>query len=171
MLASEKLGRVMDDLARSVGVAAGLISLVLAAGFRSLRLGLISVLPNLVPLSVVVAVIYLSGAVVTLTALMVFSVCLGIASDDTIHFLNGFRHQPRQPAGSSAVVGAVRRVGPALVISTLVLLAGFGTASFSGVPTTQAFARLASVAVTAALIGDLVLLPSLLACFSVEERG
>lgn len=162
VVASEKVGRVMQDLGGSIGLAAGLISLVMSLGFRSLRLGLISILPNLFPLAVVAAVIYLSGGVVTLTALMVFSVCLGIATDDTIHFLNGFRHQRSELDRAAAVIDAMRRVGPALATSTLVLLAGFGAASLSSIPTTQEFSRLASLAVATALIADVTLLPALL---------
>jgi predicted RND superfamily exporter protein len=121
----------------------------------------------MVPLATTSALLVLTGRPLQLSSVLVFTICLGIAVDDTIHYLNRFQQERRQRADLTL---ALRRcssaVGTALVTSTLVLLAGFAALLVSEIPTTRSFAQLACTAMTAALLGDLILLPCLLKCFA-----
>jgi predicted RND superfamily exporter protein len=101
-----------------------------------------------------------------LASVLVFTVCLGIAVDDTIHFISRFR---RELAVDQDVDAALRRtfvaVGAALLTSTLILLVGFGSALASDLPHIRMFVSLSCVAIFSALLGDLLILPAMLACF------
>lgn len=171
LLATNNLNSMIGDLARSLGLAAVVIFVVLTIALRSLRYGLISILPNAFPLVVTSAWLWLSGRQLQLISVIVFSIALGIAVDDTIHFLVRFR---RELAVDGNVKDAVRRtflaVGAAMVTTTAVLVGGFGPMMFSSLPAVRVFAELSCVAIVSALAGDLIILPALLACFVRSGR-
>src|SRR5690606_17316392 len=116
------------------------IFVCMTIGFRSLRLGLISIVPNLFPLVITAAVLVAVGQPLQLTSVIVFSICLGVAVDDTIHFLARFR---RELATGGEVSEAVRRsfhaVGAALMTTTVVLLTGFASVLTSEMPSSRLF--------------------------------
>ena len=166
VVASRNINQMITDLAKSLGLAAVVIFTVMALVFRSLRLGLISILPNTFPLVVTAAILVISGRPLQLTTVIVFSICLGIAVDDTIHFLTRFQRELRV---DNDVNAAIKRsfvaVGTALVTTTVVMLAGFGSVLTSEMPSSRLFATMSCTAIAAALVGDLVILPAMLVCF------
>ncbi|MCA9242393.1 MAG: MMPL family transporter [Phycisphaerales bacterium] len=157
---------MISDLARSLIVAAIVIFGVMTLELRSIRLGLISVVPNAFPLLVAAAGLRIVGMPLQLSSVIVFSVCLGVAVDDTIHLLSRFRREvaidgdPRAAVHRSFVA-----VGSAVLTTTAVLMAGFGVALLSELPSIRTFAAMSMVALAAALVGDLILLPALLVLF------
>ena len=160
---------IIEDFALGLWVAALTIVFVLAAAFRSLRLGLLSVIPNAFPLAVAGSVLTALGLELQVSSVLAFTVCLGIAVDDTIHLVSRYREERlRGRAPEEAAVRAVTAVGRALVITTLVLVGGWAMLLLSEVPTTQLFGLIGLVGLTAALVGDLVLLPAMLVAF---DRG
>ena len=163
VVASRSFDTMIGDLARSLAFASLVIFGVMTGVFRSWRLGLASLVPNIFPLAVTAAALAIGGGRLTLTSALTFTVCLGIAVDDTIHFLARFR---RELASDGDVLSAVQRtyqaVGAAIVITTVVLTAGFAAACLSEIPSVVQFGWLAGLAITAALVGDLFLLPALL---------
>ena len=171
-VATRDLNGMIGDLAKSLVVAAAVIFLVLTIALRSVRLGLISVLPNVFPLAATSALLSLTGQPLQLSSVIVFSICLGIAVDDTIHFLSRFQ---REMLVDGDVAGAIRRtlmsVGSALLTTTLVVTGGFATMMLSEMPSLRMFAGLSIVALTAALIGDLLILPALLMCLFGRKQG
>jgi hypothetical protein len=86
----KNLYQIVIDLAASLGTAAIVIFFVLGIAYRSVRLGLISVIPNVFPLAVAGVWMVWSGYSLELVSVCAFTVCLGIAVDDTIHFLTRF---------------------------------------------------------------------------------
>ena len=148
-----------------------IIFMVLTIMFRSLRLGLVSLVPNVLPLMFTAAFLVWTGQALRLTSILLFSVSLGIAVDDTIHFLVRFRRE-RQLGRSvdDAIRHSIVSVGAALIVSTMILLAGFSASATSVMPHSQLFSQLACIAVLVALVGDLVLLPALLSVF-YQKRG
>ena len=166
VVAVGQLNGMILDLARSLGLAALVIFGVMTAALRSIRLGLLTVLPNVFPLALIGAFLVWIGRPLELTTVIVFSICLGVAVDDTIHFVMRYR---RELAIDGDVNGALSRtfvaVGAALLTTTAVLVGGFSTVLLSAMPTNRLFSILSCVALVAALIGDLVFLPALLACF------
>ena len=164
VIRSRDLYQVVLDLAKSLGVASVVIFLVITIVYRSLRLGLISIVPNLFPLVFTGTVLVAMGGALDFASVCAFTVCLGIAVDDTIHFLTRFqqsRHLPLREAIRSTYLG----VGTALVTTTVILVLGFGATMTSELPDHRMFASMACATIAAALAGDLIFLPALLVCF------
>jgi uncharacterized protein len=159
----ERLYQVVVDLATSLGTASIIIFVVLTILFRSLRMGLISIIPNLFPLAATGSLLYLGGGHLEIVSVCAFTVCLGIAVDDTIHFMTRFneerrRGKPPREAIQDAFVG----VGTALIMTTLVLVIGFGTALLSEARDHRLFATMGILTIVTALLADLLFLPALL---------
>lgn len=159
--------RVVRELFHSLLLAAVVIFLVITAAFRSIRLGLLSIIPNIFPLAATASLrAAFFGTSLDISSACAFAICLGIAVDDTIHFLIRFQHEQESGHGTRE---AIRRtfvtVGSALVMTTVVMVSGFGSVMTSHLPTHFLFASMACTTITAALIGDLVILPALLAQF------
>lgn len=166
VVAARNVNLMIDDLASSLGTAAIVIFVVMGFAFRSLRLGLISVIPNLFPLAITGALIWAVGAPLQITSVIVFSICLGIAVDDTIHLMHAYRHN--RATGDNAPTALRRglvRVGPAMMTTTAVFVSGFAVIMLSEMPPLRIFSGLSCFAMVGALAGDLVLLPALLICF------
>ena len=157
------LHQILVDLATSLGAAALIIFFVLGLVFRSVRLGLISTIPNLFPLAVAAGWLVVSGQSLEIVSVCAFTVCLGIAVDDTIHFITRYQDETARTSNPSlAIRRAFTSVGTALIITTVVLVAGFSTVLFSDSRDHQIFAMMGAITVTAALFADLVFLPALL---------
>ena len=162
----KNLYQIVTDLARSLGTASLVIFLVLAVVYRSLRIGLISIIPNLFPLTVSGAFLVITGQSLELVSVCAFTVCLGIAVDDTIHFLTRFESERRRVGNErDAIRRAFTGVGTALIMTTVVLIAGFSTVLFSDSRDHRIFAWMGGITIAAALFGDLVFLPPLLLRF------
>ncbi len=173
-VARKNVNRMIDDLARSLGFAVLVIFGVIALEFRSLRIGLISLLPNLFPLALVGGTLELIGQPLQMASAVLFTVLLGLAVDDTIHFLSRLRRERRaalaagrDPDDRLPMERTFLAVGRAIVVTTIVLTVGFATVGLSSVPTNRVFAALACLGLAGALVGDLLLLPALL---SVRRR-
>lgn len=161
--------RMIEDLWKSLATAALVMFLMIWIGLRSLRYALISILPNVFPLLCTGAFIVLSGRYLEMSSVIVFSISLGIAVDDTIHFLVCYQRERRAGADSeSAIRATIHRVGKALVMTTVALVAGHTVVVFSGFPAIQKFGLLTALTIGSALAGDLLILPALLV--SVDRR-
>jgi predicted RND superfamily exporter protein len=165
------LYQIVVDLATSLGTAAVIILVVMALAYRSLRIGLITVVPNMFPLAVTATFLALTGRPLDIASVCSFTVCLGIAVDDSIHFLTRYQEELSEAADpAEAVQRAFVGVGTALIMTTLVLIAGFGTVLTSDLPGHRTFAIMACWTIGAALVGDLIFLPALLLCFGPRPR-
>ncbi len=161
--AAENMTEIIADLARSLAIAAALIFLVLTIVFRSLRIGLLTIIPNILPLLVTAAGLTLLGLPLQITSALTFSLCLGLAVDDTIHVVSRYRlslAEFKDP--HAAIEDTIRHVGAALIVTTVILLGGFAAMLTSPMPGVQLFACLSGVTLITALIGDLFLFPAML---------
>ena len=140
------------------------ISLVLVVALRSVKIGLVSLVPNLIPGAMAFGVWGLFVGEVGLSLSVVTSMTLGIVVDDTVHFLSKYR-RARSELGLDAaksVVYAFRTVGRALVITSLVLAAGFLVLSQSTFELNAGMGLLTALVIVLALTADFLLLPPLL---------
>lgn len=161
------LYQIVVDLAKSLGTASIIILVVLTAVYRSVRLGLISLIPNLFPLVLTGAFLAVAGYNLEIVMVLNFTVCLGIAVDDTIHFMTRYREESlRTPDQDLAIRRAFTGVGTALIMTTTVLVAGFATVMFSESRDHKIFATMGALTIGSALFGDLVFLPALLRQFA-----
>ena len=157
------LFQIVMDLVSSLGSASVVIFLVLALAYRSLRIGLISIVPNVFPLAVTGTFLVLTGQSLEIVSVCAFTVCLGIAVDDTIHFLTRFQEErPQTDSDHVAIRRAFTGVGTGIMMTTLVLEVGFLTVIFSDMREQRIFAIMGGLTLAAALFGDLLLLPALL---------
>ena len=168
----ENLYKIVMDLTTSLGTAIVIIFVVLTFVYRSLRMGLISLLPNLFPLAVTGSFLVFVGQSLEMVTVCAFTVCLGIAVDDTIHFLTRFEEERgRVPNRDEAIRRAFTGVGTALVMTTIVLVAGFATVLWSDSRIYRIFAIMGMLTISSALFGDLVFLPALLARFAPKGKS
>ena len=163
----KNLYQIVIDLTASLGSAAFIIFGSLALAYKSLRIGLISIVPNIFPLAVTGTWLVWRNESLELTSVCAFTVCMGIVVDDTIHFLSRFDEERRTAKNRhEAIRKAFGNVGVAMVMTTVVLVAGFGTVAFSDSRDHHIFASMGAITIAAALFGDLVMLPAMLACFA-----
>jgi predicted RND superfamily exporter protein len=161
------LFQVVMDLVSSLGTASLIIFAVLTIAYRSLRLGLISIIPNVFPLALTGSLLLVAGQNLEMVSVCAFTVCLGIAVDDTIHFLTRYKEELKKDQDHSA---AIRRafigVGTALVMTTIVLVIGFASVYVSDdARDHKIFTMMGILTVSSALFADLVFLPALLIQF------
>lgn len=165
------LHRMVNDLARSLAVAVGIILVMIAFAYRSLRVGLIAMLPNLFPLLACAAGLALLNIPLSLEIVCAFTICVGIAADDSIHFLSRYITERSNGLDTNdALSCSFMRVGQVLAITTTVMLCGLGSILSSSLPMYRSFTAVACTTLAAALIADLIILPALLKLFSSESK-
>ncbi len=168
-----KLGfRQADSMIKGNIIALLLISLVLMLALKSFKMGAISLIPNLTPVIVGFGFWAFYLAEINTGMVVVFGVTLGIIVDDTVHFMSKFLRARRELNynAKDSVIYAFETVGRALVITTLVLVAGFTVLSTSPFALNSYMARITVVIITAALVIDFILLPSILILVYKEKN-
>jgi predicted RND superfamily exporter protein len=160
------LFRIVTDLVVSLGSASLVIFVILGIAFRSIRLGLISVIPNIMPLLAAAAWMAINQQPLEIVSVCCFTICLGIAVDDTIHFLSRYKLELNLTTDiGEAIEKAFKEVGSGLIMTTIVLVAGFGSVIFSDTKDYRVFGSLGMITLLTALLCDLFLLPPLLKSF------
>ena len=155
---------IINGLKDSIFYAFILIALCMLYLFRSWRILLCSLIPNLVPLVITAGVMGWAGIPLKPSTVLVFSVALGIAIDITIRFLVNYKQElPHQQYDmKKCVIETIHGTGISIIYTSLVLIAGFIIFSFSGFGGTQALGWLTSLTLVTATFTNLVLLPTLL---------
>jgi len=162
------LFRIVQDLGSSLGSETLIIICVLGFVFRSVRLGLIAMVPNIFPLVVCATWMYFTGQPLEIVTVCCFTICLGIAVDDTIHFLTRFQEElPRSANRNEAIRRTFDAVGTSMLMTTMVLVAGFSTVTFSDMRDQRIFASMGVLTMLTAILGDLIILPAILSLYSL----
>ena len=148
---------------RSLGLACAVIFVVIGLGLRSWRMGLLSVPPNVLPVVVIFALMAVAGIPLDAATVMVASVTLGIAVDNTIHLLTVFQRE-RWLGGSRrlAAARAVDHVGAAMLVTTATACIGFFSLCLSAFVPIRDFGLLAGSALVVALAAALWMVPAML---------
>lgn len=158
--------RIVEHFQTSFLVALAAVFLLLLPALRSLRLALLSLLANLVPVVAVAGIMGWLGIELRYTSALVLSVIFGLAVDDTIHFLSQWRACPR---GSDPLRYTFRRAGPGILLTSVVLVAGFGVLLAGDFVPNRVLGLLLCLTAVTAVLADLVLLPALLQ-LSLQRR-
>lgn len=138
------------------------ITLIMCLLFRSIKIGLISMVPNITPVIMVLGFIGWSGLTLDYMKLLIAPIAIGIAVDDTIHLMTRLHHEfLRCRNYAEALDAALQDVGRALVTTTVVLVAGFSVFSLSQMDSQFWFGMLLSGTLVTALLADLLLMPAL----------
>lgn len=163
---------IINGLKESIFWAFLLISICMLYLFRSLRILLCSLLPNLVPLVITAGVMGWIGVPLKPSTVLIFSVALGIAIDITIRFLVNYKQELPLQGGEvmQTISVSIKQTGLSIVYTSLVLIVGFVIFCFSGFGGTQSLGWLTSLTLVVATITNLVLLPVLLKDLTAKKR-
>lgn len=155
---------LVKNLVMSLALAIGLIALFMAYLFRSFRMIVISLIPNLLPLIVTAGIMGFIGVPIKPSTILVFSIAFGISVDDTIHFLAKYRQELESKKWQikKSVYAALRETGVSMFYTSIVLFFGFSVFIISNFGGTVALGALVSATLMFAMLANLILLPSLL---------
>jgi hypothetical protein len=161
---------IVNGLKESIFWAFLLIALCMLYLFRSLKILICSLIPNVIPLVVTAGVMGWTGVPLKPSTVLVFSVALGIAIDITIRFLVNYRQELRgNKTRKQTVITTIHSTGLSIIYTSIVLIAGFVIFCFSGFGGTQSLGWLTSLTLIIATITNLALLPALLIDLSKKE--
>jgi uncharacterized protein len=144
------------------------IFIFLAIALRSVLAGVTSILPSMFPIFATGALMWVGGEGLQFASIIAITVAFALAIDSTIHFLNRFSIEEARPQTrdvNDALVRTVHHIGPAVVLTTVVLALGLGVTVLSHLPSLRLFGRLAGTCLFASLIGQLVILPATIALY------
>ena len=155
---------LINNLVISLSLAILLIAIFMAVMFRSFRMILISLLPNVFPLLITAGLMGYLGVPIKPSTILVFSIAFGISVDDTIHFLAKYRQELKENNWriKESVYAALRETGVSMFYTSIVLFFGFLVFTVSSFGGTIALGGLVSITLLFAMISNLILLPSLL---------
>ncbi len=163
VLAEKVLERLVTEMVRSTVIAFVVIFFLISLLFRSLAVGLLSMVPNFLPMIAAVGFMGLAGITVRSSIALIFAVALGIAVDDTIHILLRYRRERRRGKGvRRSVYATVLWAGRPVVLTSTILFCGFLAFTLSDFKATLQFGLIAAVTIATALVGDILLLPALI---------
>ena len=152
-------------------VGFALISIILMIALKSIRVGLISLIPNMLPVMMAFGIWAILKGQVGFAVSVIASLSIGIIVDDTVHFLSKY-HLARKELGlykKQAINYAFKTVGAALLGSSIIISAGFAMLGFSTFRVTSYMGLLTSLAMICALIMDFLLLPAILLALDREK--
>ena len=162
VLLAQLVDRMLADQWLTFAIAAAGIFALLAVAFRSLLLGAIALVPNGLPIFVVLGLLGWAGVRINMGTAMIAAVSLGLSVDSSIHYIARFRQHLADGGMTSALETAHRTAGRAMIFSTLALAVGFLALTTSGFMPTVSFGWLSCLTLLGGLAGNLVVLPVLL---------
>jgi len=154
-------------------IALILISIILIFALRSLKIGLLSLIPNLIPAALAFGLWGIMVGQIGLALSIVTGMTLGIVVDDTVHFLSKYLRARREKGldAQDAVRYAFNTVGLVLVVTSIVLISGFFVLSFSAFQLNSNMAIMTAVTIVFAIVADFLLLPPLLMAVDGKEHS
>jgi len=151
--------------------AIAIVALIVGLLFRSVKIALISILPNVLPLLVIGGIMGFFGIDLKVATSIIFGIAFGIAVDDSIHYLSKYRLERKKGRKN---IFALRRTsvstGKAIILTSLILCAGFFSLATSDFKSTFYVGVLISVTLAVAVLADLYLLPVLLMWFIKDKK-
>lgn len=167
VIAAEGTQYLVKNLLTSLGIAIVIISFLMAFLFRSLKMVLVSIVPNFIPLLFTAGVMGILGITIKPSTILVFSIAFGISVDDTIHFLAKFRQELKNNSHDfrGCILVALRETGVSMIYTSIVLFFGFSVFAFSQFGGTKALGLLVSFTLLVAMLTNLLILPSFLMWF------
>ena len=160
-IAARNSASMIGKLNKALTVEIVFVAAFIGLAFRSFFVMAVSVLPGIFPIVVSGAVLWAMGEGLQFASVVALTVSFGLALSATIHYLNRLRLEYRE--GEDPAQGVIRPtvlVGPALILTSVVLACGLAVTIFSDLPSLRLFGWLSAFAMIAALIGDLLILPA-----------
>ena len=172
VLLAQLVERMLSDQWLTFFLAAAGIFLLLAVSFRSPLIAAVALVPNALPIFVVLGLLGWAGERINMGTAMIAAVSMGLSVDSSIHYLAAFRRRlaSGQPI-AAALETAHQTAGRAMIFSTLALVVGFLALTTSGFIPTVSFGALSCLTLTGGLFGNLVVLPVLLSLLAPWSRS
>ncbi len=166
LIANKLIDFIVSSQVQSLSLAFILIFLLMLRIFRSWKLGILSSIPNMLPILVNFAIMGLFGVPLNSATAIIAAVAIGIAVDDTIHFICQYQQQRKKGLSAElAVQNAIIVKGTPIIMTSLIMTGGFGILLLgSFIPTIQ-FGLLSALIMLSAVVSDLIVLPALLMKF------
>ncbi|MEE8272552.1 MAG: efflux RND transporter permease subunit [Alphaproteobacteria bacterium] len=169
-------GRTLDaairSMAKSYLIAFAVITLMMIVLIGNLKLGLASMLPNLTPIVVTVGLMWWAGIPLNMFTMLVGSIAIGLAVDDTIHFMHNFRRYFAETGDVRDAVGrTLHTAGRAMLVTSVVLAVGFYIFLFASLNNVIQFGLLTGTAIVLALLGNFLLAPALMVLLNPAAAG
>jgi len=162
-LLSRTISNAIRSMARSYAIALGVITILMIILIGRVRIGLLSMIPNLAPILLMLGVIGATAIPMDLFTMMVGSIAIGLAVDDTIHFMHNFRRYYEQSGDpKQAVFKTLHTTGRAMLVTTVVLSLGFFIFVFASMNNLFYFGLLTAFTIVMALVADYLLAPALM---------
>jgi uncharacterized protein len=170
-IAARSSARMIGQLKTSLFVEVIFVSVLLGLAFRSVGVMILSLLPGLFPVVASGALLKLTDGGLEFASVVALVVIFGLGIDSLIHFLNRLRREQREGEDPALAIRRARvLVGPAIILTTIVLVLGLGVTVFSDLPSLRLFGRVCAVTLAASLIGDLVFLPATIMLWQRWQR-
>ncbi len=159
----------ITSMVHSYLISLAVITLLMIVLIGRVRIGMLSMIPNLFPLIVLVGFMGWTGIPFDLSTTIIGSIVIALVVDDTIHFMHSFRRYfERSGNVAQAVEQTLHTTGRAILVTSIVLISGFATCLMSDMSSTQTFGMLMGLAVTFALVADFFVVPALM---TLVHRG
>ncbi len=159
-------GYLIESQIKTFTLAFVLIFICIALLLKSARIGMMSMIPNLVPVVITLGVMGYVGINLDVATIMIASVAIGISVDDTIHFLYRFKEEFKKDGDHYlAIQRTLSGVGRALIFTTVVATCGFLVFCLSSFKAIQYFGLLTGITMVSAIVADLLILPSCILLF------
>lgn len=156
---------------QSFSLALVFISIILLVVFGSARAGAIAIIPNLIPAVMAFGLLGLFGMPLDFTAMMIAPVIIGIAVDDTVHFVTRYRLEVSKDDDiKRALATTIKETGQAIIFTAVILGLGFGIMGLSGSEGTANIGRMGGIAILMGLLNDLFLLPAMILIFKLKFK-
>jgi len=171
-LLARAISAAIYSMAKSYGIALIAITLMMVVMLGSLKLGLISMIPNLLPIIMTMGLMGWMGIPLDLNSLMIGSIAMGVVVDDTVHFMYNFqKYYDRHPDPAYAIRKTLTGTGQALLITSLVLCTGFFILLTASLNHLVRFGFFTGITILFALAADFLLVPALMVLLKGRRSG
>lgn len=163
---------LLSNLIESLALAFFLVALLMFVLFKTLRMVIISLIPNIIPLIITASIMGYLGLSLKPSTILIYSIALGIASDQTLYFLTKFRQERKSGNLSTSRIISItlKETGMSMIYTAIILFFGFGIFSASTFGGTVALGILLSITLMVAMLCNLILLPALLLSLENKEE-
>jgi predicted RND superfamily exporter protein len=162
-IAARNSARMISQLNEALPICVAFAAVLLGLAFRSIFVSFVSLLPGLFPVVATGAILWFMGDGLEFSSVVALLVVFGLAIDALIHFFNRLRIEERGEAHPEVAIRRARvLVGPAIILTTIVLAFGLGVTVFSDLPSLRTFGFVCGTTLVASLLADLVFLPALI---------
>ncbi|MDP5032577.1 MAG: efflux RND transporter permease subunit [Paraglaciecola sp.] len=172
VLYQDILQRLFSSQILTMGIVYSALFVVLLGIFRSFKIALIAIIPNILSTMLILGIMGWFNIPLDLMTITIVAIAMGIAVDDTIHFVHRFTKELRSKSADDAVEATYGSIGFALLYTSFIITLGFSLLSFSDFVPSVMFGLLTGLAMMVALLTDLTLLPAMLSrfCKGAEQK-